>query len=653
MRRMRGRLLVALLVGVALVLLSGLGALAADDDILIGFGSGTGGARPAISVGGRRAHGRPGPKPGAGAAASNAPAQAAVTLAPGATVAVPRSFLGISTEYWGLPLFERQMGVFERTLSLLRAPGDGPLLVRIGGDSADHSFWVPRSQPMPAWAFELTPAWLQQTNTLVRNLGLRLILDLNLVTDTPRAAAGWAQAAEAELPPGSITGFEIGNEPDIYDRGFWVATVSHSKVVPPTGLSPRTYAHDFQAYARALRRAAPGVPLLGPALALPSISRKWISTLLASGPAHPAVISVHRYPYSGCALPGTAAFATIGRVLSEHASAGVARSVEPALGMARRAGDPVRLTELNSVTCGGRPGVSDAFATALWAPDALFELLRAGVAGVNVHVRARAVNAAFALSARGLSAKPLLYGLITFVRMLGPGARFVPLTLHAAPALHLKAWAVRVSGGVLHVLLIDKGERSADVSLRLPGIGLATVERLLASSPSARSGVTLAGQYLGAGGAWEGRAVAETVRPGPIRRLLRGGSALQRRARHLPAAAGGAERLTRPRARAAVARGGAHAGRRRASAPAQPVAGSRAAAVGPLRLDAGAPAGALAGGRAGQSRPASAGAGAGSGSAMTPARSAVSVSAMTPGRSAVSVSPTTIAISAPATAGSN
>jgi hypothetical protein len=31
--------------------------------------------------------------------------------------------------------------------------------------------------------------------------------------------------------------------------------------------------------------------------------------------------------------------------------------------------------------------VSDTFATALWAPDALFELLRAGIDGVNVHVR--------------------------------------------------------------------------------------------------------------------------------------------------------------------------------------------------------------------------------------------------------------------------
>jgi hypothetical protein len=507
-RRWRRRLLLAGLIGTALVLLSGLGALAAESGDLTGLGLDQDAPSARIEAAAERPVAE---RPVARSVV--AVEDALVTLAPGALRTVPRSFLGISTEYWGLPEFERQMSVLERTLSLLRPAGGGPLVLRVGGDSADHSFWVPKVRPMPSWAFALTPAWLERTSALVRELSLRLILDLNLVTDTPHAAAQWARAAETQLPRGSITGFEIGNEPDIYDRDFWLATVSHSKVVPPIGLSPRTYAHDFQTYARALRRVAPGVPLLGPALALPSDHRRWISTLIASRPAHVAVISVHRYPYSGCALPGTRSYATIGRVLSENASAGVARSVRPAVAAARRAGDPVRLTELNSVTCGGRPGVSNAFATALWAPDALFELLRAGVSGVNIHVRAHAVNAAFAIGAGGLDARPLLYGLATFTRTLGPGARLVPLNLHASGALHLKAWGVSVRGGGLHVLLIDKGGRPVDVSLRLPAIGVATVQRLLAPSPAARSGVTLAGQYLGPDASWQGRAIAQTVGP--------------------------------------------------------------------------------------------------------------------------------------------
>jgi hypothetical protein len=47
--------------------------------------------------------------------------------------------------------------------------------------------------------------------------------------------------------------------------------------------------------------------------------------------------------------------------------------------------------------------------------DALFDLLRAGADGVNVHVR-YTVNAAFALARHGLEARPLLYGLALFTR---------------------------------------------------------------------------------------------------------------------------------------------------------------------------------------------------------------------------------------------
>ena len=149
-------------------------------------------------------------------------------------------------------------------------------------------------------------------------------------------------------------------------------------------------------------------------------------------------------------------------MLSEKASAGVARSLEPAVAIARRAGLPLRLTEINSVTCGGLPGVSNTFATALWAPDALFELMRAGVSGVNVHVRTDAINAAFKLSRQGLAARPLLYGLIAFRRMLGPGpgpGAVVPVRERAGSAQRVKVWAVR-DDGELHVMAIDKGRKA-------------------------------------------------------------------------------------------------------------------------------------------------------------------------------------------------
>ena len=52
-------------------------------------------------------------------------------------------------------------------------------------------------------------------------------------------------------------------------------------------------------------------------------------------------------------------------------AAGPGRSVRRALRFAHENGMQFRVTELNSVSCGGNAGVADSFATALWAPDAL------------------------------------------------------------------------------------------------------------------------------------------------------------------------------------------------------------------------------------------------------------------------------------------
>ena len=240
----------------------------------------------------RAARARPTP-PGTSGFASPAvrpmtPLAAVVTLAPRAKpVKVPDSFLGISTEYWALPIWERQPAVLNRVLSLLHRPGDGPFIVRIGGDSADETLWKPKMRKVPEWVFELTPSWLNQVGGLVQGSGARLILDLNLVTATPAVAAEWARAAEAALPHGSIAGFEIGNEPDLYNRKYWISVVEGQSVgtaLLPHQLLAGDYAHDFRAYARELSQARQQIPLIGPAVAGAYLGVKWITSLLA-GPA--------------------------------------------------------------------------------------------------------------------------------------------------------------------------------------------------------------------------------------------------------------------------------------------------------------------------------------------------------------------------------
>ena len=461
-----------------------------------------------VAVRGRRAHG----------AAS--PAGAVLTISPTAgTTPVPPSYFGLSTEYGGLPLFERDMPVFERVISLLHVPGNGPLVLRIGGDSADHSFWMPKKpRNMPSWAFAVTPEFLTQLRTLVKRDPVKLIVDLNLVTDTPWTAATWARAAETSLPRGSIVGFEVGNEPDLYTHSYWATTIARSPLEArplPLELTPDSYVGDFSDYANVLGEGAPDIPLIGPAVAHPRVSLPWIKTLIADERPELGAITAHLYPYSKCVKhKSNPSYPTVARLLSWQAVGALAKDVAGAVRVSHAAGLKFRLTELNSVTCGGKAGVSNTFATALWAPDALFTLMRAGVDGVNLHTREYAINAPFSLDRRGLTPRPLLYGLVMFARTLGADARLVRLHVSHARSLNLSAWAVRVRGGMLHVLLIDKSDRTVRVDLHLPATGPATVQRLLAPSAYSTTGETLDGQRLGPSGTWIGARLTQTITPG-------------------------------------------------------------------------------------------------------------------------------------------
>jgi Glycosyl hydrolase family 79 C-terminal beta domain len=490
--------------------------------------------------------------------------EAVLTISDASTTPVPRSYFGLSTEYWALPLFERNMPVLERVLSLLHVPGNGPLVLRIGGDSADHSFWMPKktTRRMPAWAFAVTPSFLTQLRTLVKRDPVKLIVDLNLVMDTPLTAAAWAHAAETSLPRGSIVGFEVGNEPDLYTRSYWLATIARSPLEArplPVELTPDNYVDDFDAYAQVLGEGAPDVPLIGPAVAHPKLSLKWIKTLIADERPELGEVSAHLYPYSACVKhKSSSSYPTVARLLSWQAVDALAKDVKGAVAVAHDADLKFRLTELNSVTCGGKAGVSNTFATALWAPDALFTLMRAGADGVNLHVRAYAINAPFALTRRGLTPRPLLYGLIMFARTLGADARLVRVHMSHPRSLNLSAWAVRVRGGRLHVLLIDKSDRTVRFDLHLPATGPATVQRLLAPSASSTAGETIDGQRLGPNGTWIGTRLTETIKPGahgyvltvPRRSAALVGVRIAPRVTGVPAPATGRQRSTRVRHRA-------------------------------------------------------------------------------------------------------
>jgi hypothetical protein len=444
--------------------------------------------------------------------AGAAPASSAFLRFAGGGRRIPSGFFGLSIEYTELPVYERSAALFAQIISLIRPRDSGPLTLRVGGKSADHALWEPPTSgpiKLPRGVFKINQTWLTDLGQLARLEDLRVILDLNLAVHSTTTETNFVAAAQEALPPHGLAGLEIGNEPDMYhyqpplQRQHVLSTDPAIPLRWWRNYSPAAYRRDYTSYARSLKTVASGVTLGAPDIV--SDEPPWLASTLRLGRLSPGFLAVHRYASSTCAPRSSTHYPTIPRLLSKDRSTHLAASLRGPVTVAHSHHLSLRLTEVNSVSCGGNPGVANSFATALWAPDALFDMIKDGVSGVNWHIRLKTLNAPFHFGRGGIEALPELYALALFTQMTHGPATLLGTTLTASPTLNLKAWAVR-KGDTVSVLLINKGRHSARVAVPArSGARAAVVRRLLAPSVRAIGGVRFAGRRVGSDGRWHGR----------------------------------------------------------------------------------------------------------------------------------------------------
>jgi Glycosyl hydrolase family 79 C-terminal beta domain len=416
--------------------------------------------------------------------------------------AMPPSFLGMSLEYGALHVYTGRNpdDVNPVLIQLLRnlAPGQTPI-VRIGGNSADYTWWPIRGTlPPGAVKYALTKGWLRMAKAFTQKLGAKLIMGVNLAGGRPAIAAAEAQAFMEGIGNRYIDALEIGNEPDLYSNAIWYIDRRDRAFFA----RPTTY--DFLSYLQEVARwraVLPPVPLVGPALA----SLSWLTTgldqFLAAEPGAP-MVTVHRYALRACPTPPTSPlFASIPNLLADRSSSGLAASVAPYVAAAHARGVRFRLDELNSVSCSGKRGVSDTFGSALWMLDTLFNMAGVGVDGVNVHSLPGARYEPFTISHAHdkwqAFVHPEYYGMLMFEQAFPPGAQLLPVS---APSGPVKIWATRSATGRTRVVIINKDPVNAQtVQVAVPGAGgAASLEWLRAPSILATGGVTLGSQSFGA-----------------------------------------------------------------------------------------------------------------------------------------------------------
>ena len=413
---------------------------------------------------------------------------------------IQRGFLGLSLEYRAIEAYAGSdptaiNPVLEQLISNL-SPGQPPR-IRIGGDSTDWTWWpVPHMRQPLGVTYTITKRWVAVTRALVTALGARLILGVDLEAESAPLAAAEARALSDGIGTRAISALEPGNEPELYRSWGWYCSRAGR---PVTG---RPSSYDFPAFVQDFSNITKAIPsdlsLAGPTVGI----HTWFPDLPQFLVADPRVrvVTLHRYPLQNFVSPASPVYPSVSNLLSDASSRGLADSIAPDVRIAHARHLPLRIDEMNTVSAGQAPGVADSFASALWIVDALFNMARVGVDGVNIHTFPSATYELFHFRRtqgrwQGF-VSPEYYGMLMFAQAAPLGSRL--LTSFTAAGGAVKAWATYTPDRTIRVVLINDHSHAQTVVLQAGRhTAPATLERLLAPNIHSVTGVTLGGQTFG------------------------------------------------------------------------------------------------------------------------------------------------------------
>jgi hypothetical protein len=361
-------------------------------------------------------------------------------------------------------------------------------VIRVGGNVSDYSAYdaggTPKNLPKDT---VLTKENFRQLRGFLDTTGWKLIWGLNLGTGKLDNMVEEARAV-AEAVGDKLIAFEVGNEPDLFSRaGHRQANYDYV-----------AWHTEFRRFKAAIRAVLPRAPFAGPDIAMASLD--WMQSFAKDEAGDLALLTAHHY-ITGQANPA----ATVEFMLAEEKKYQPALSKFQAISEAARI--PWRMCETASFSGGGKAGVSDTFASALWALDYLFVLASYGCSGVNMQTGVNHLGVVSKYTpisddlAGHYAAAPEYYGLLAFAE----AAKGEQLSLALdAGGLNLTAYAARQGANVVLTVINKDMRRDASVTVTGATAKQAQLMCLTAPSLTATTGITLGGAPVDGSGKWTG-----------------------------------------------------------------------------------------------------------------------------------------------------
>lgn len=438
------------------------------------------------------------------------------TLRPSADREVPADYVGLSYETMQLadPSFFAPDNLDLIALFKSLSPRG---VLRIGGNSSEFCWWQTKpdqqAPPEPHSAGH-DENWMPHTLTAIQPVavdrlagfldatGWKAIHGLNLGTGTPARAAGEA-AYVAKTLGSRLLYFQIGNEPEFYRD-------ANNRLRSPDWDFEK-YLAQWASFARAVIGQVPDARFGGPDVGSDgSLVMRFAEEAPKLLPGRIVACTGHYYAEGPPDSPNV----TVARLLAPDPR--IDRDLPRVIESAHRAGITYRMTEGNSCYRGGKPGMSNAFCSALWAADYMLKLASFGCVGVNFHgggskqIRAslgghlpgESLEPGAAAIAKegsfytpiagsreaGFKARPVFYGMKLAGLLAGGRMRTVALN---APQADATAYAADMQNGETRMVVINK-DSSIDLPVRIASAHGVKLWRLEAPNLTATTGVALA-----------------------------------------------------------------------------------------------------------------------------------------------------------------
>ena len=239
---------------------------------------------------------------------------------------------------------------------------------------------------------------------------------LTVGINAKKGELSWATQIVAGAQSAATAGldFSLGNEPDLY------SLPNYASLDKPTAGEETAAVTLYLQVAKYLQQAVGSAPVQGPELANPAHWQHELPRVIEE--LHEQTVGVHAYPLSVCGSPKAV---TIGGLLSAGA-ANAPRKLAWVVADANAAQVPAIISEANSASCGGKAGVSDSPAAAVWAVRFVLSALETGFREVRFHFSGGPYDP-FIVRGTEVISRPLESALVALNQWLPIGSSLKPL----------------------------------------------------------------------------------------------------------------------------------------------------------------------------------------------------------------------------------